>query len=147
VRHGDDEVTRTVELVPLDGEVGRVGLGVLVTTVDLSIETPAQAEVVAGQGIGGPSAGLVLALGAYDAATEDELAGGRVVAGTGTIDLAGNVGPVSGVAAKVRGALLVDAEVFVVPETHLEEARAAAPAELDVIGVTTLREAIDALTD
>jgi len=64
-----------------------------------------------------------------------------------TIDLAGNVGPVDGIAATVRGALLVDAEVFLVPATHLEAAREAAPAEPEVIGVTTLREAIDARTD
>lgn len=63
------------------------------------------------------------------------------------IDLAGNVGPVDGVAAKVRGALLVPAEVFLVPDTHVEVARDAAPAELEVIGVATLREAIHALND
>lgn len=147
VRRDDDERTETVELAPLDGEVGRVGLGVLVTTVDLNIETPAQAAVVGDQRIGGPSAGLMLALASYDAATEQALAGGRIVAGTGTIDLAGNVGPVSGIAAKVRGALLVDAEVFLVPNVHLEAARAAAPPELEVLGVATLSDAIDALTE
>ncbi|MFO7962005.1 MAG: PDZ domain-containing protein [Nitriliruptoraceae bacterium] len=146
LREGE-ELTRTVELVPLEGEVGRIGLGVLVTTVDLSIDAPARAQVVADRRIGGPSAGLMLALGAYDAATDQALGGGRVIAGTGTIDLAGNVGPVDGVAAKVRGALLVDAEVFLVPDTHVEVARDAAPAELEVIGVATLREAIDALND
>lgn len=147
VRRDGDEFTRTVELVPLEGEVARVGLGVLVTTVDLQIDSPAEAELIADGRIGGPSAGLMLALGAYDAATEDTLAGGRVIAGTGTIDLAGNVGPVDGIAAKVRGALLVDAEVFVVPDSQIEQARAVAPPELEVVGVATLQDAIDALTD
>ncbi|MFO7777747.1 MAG: PDZ domain-containing protein [Nitriliruptoraceae bacterium] len=147
VRRDGEEVTRTVELVPLEGEVGRIGLGVLVTTVELRIDAPARAQVVADRRIGGPSAGLMLALGAYDAATDQVLGGGRVIAGTGTIDLSGNVGPVDGVAAKVQGARLVDAEVFLVPDTHVAVARDAAPAELEVIGVDTLREAIDALAD
>ncbi len=143
----DEELTRTVELVPLEGEVGRIGLGVLATTVDLRIDTPAEAQVVADRRIGGPSAGLMLALGAYDAATEDVLGGDRVIAGTGTIDLAGNVGPVDGIAAKVRGALLVDAEVFLVPEAQVEVARDAAPAGLEVFGAATLDDAIEGLAD
>ncbi len=143
----EEELTRTVELVPLEGEVGRIGLGVLVTTLDLRIDTPARAEVIADRRIGGPSAGLMLALAAYDAATDEVLGGDRVIAGTGTIDLSGNVGPVSGVAAKVRGALLVDAEVFLVPASHVEVARDVAPPELEVIGVASVGEAIDALAE
>ena len=147
VRRDGGELTRTVELAPLEGEVARVGLGVLVTTVDLQIDSPAEAEMIADGRIGGPSAGLMLALGAYDAATPEVLGGGRVIAGTGTIDLAGNVGPVDGIAAKVHGALLVDAEVFVVPDVQIEQARDAAPPELEVVGVATLQDAIDALDD
>ena len=148
VLRDDEELTRTVELVPLETgtDVGQIGLGVLVATVDLRIDAPVEARAIGDRRIGGPSAGLMLALGAYDAATEEALAGGRIIAGTGTIDLAGNVGPVDGVAAKVRGALLVDAEVFLVPEAQVEVAQAAAPAELEVIGVTSLQDAIAALT-
>jgi Lon-like protease len=127
--------------------MGRIGLGVLVATVDLRIEAPVGARAVEDRRIGGPSAGLMLALGAYDAATDGALGGGRVVAGTGTIDLDGNVGPVDGVAAKVRGALLVDAEVFLVPAALVGAAQAVAPPELEVIGVTTLEDAIAALGD
>lgn len=143
------ELTRALELVPLDTgtDVGQVGLGVLVTTVDLRIDAPVEARAVEDRQIGGPSAGLVFALGAYDAATEESLGGGRVIAGTGAIDLDGNVGPVEAVAAKVRGALLVDAEVFLVPEALLDIAEAAAPPELEVIGVATLQDAIAALGD
>ena len=143
------ELTRTVELVPLDTgtDVGQIGLGVLVTTVDLRIDAPAAARAVGDRRIGGPSAGLVFALAAYDAATEEPLGGGRVIAGSGTIDLSGNVGPVDGVAAKVRGALLVDAEVFLVPEALVDVAESVAPPELEVIGVATLEDAIDALSD
>lgn len=148
LREGE-ELTRTVELVPLETgtDVGQIGLGVLVVTVDLRIDAPVEARAVGDRRIGGPSAGLMLALGAYDAATEAVLGGGRVIAGTGTIDLSGNVGPVDGVAAKVRGALLVDAEVFLVPEALVDVAEAAAPPELEVIGVATLEDAIDALSD
>ena len=145
VVRGEDELSRSVELAPLEGEVTQVGLGVLVTTVDLQIDSPAQARMVADRRIGGPSAGLMLALGAYDAATPEVLGDGRVIAGTGTIDLAGNVGPVDGIAAKVHGALLADAEVFLVPDAQLDQARDAAPPGLEVVGVETLGDAIDAI--
>lgn len=46
------------------------------------------------QSVTGPSAGLVFALGIFDRITEGELLGGNVVAGTGSINANGSVGPI-----------------------------------------------------
>ena len=46
--------------------------------------------------VGGPSAGLMWALGLYDLLTPGDLTRGRTIAGTGAIDLEGNIGPIGG---------------------------------------------------
>ena len=148
VRRDGEEFTEALEISPLAeaDEVGQPGIGVAVVTVDLQIDVPADVDLAPeAQRIGGPSAGLMIALSVFDAATEDDLARGRVIAGSGTIDLTGNVGPVSGISEKVRGALAVDADVFLVPEMLADEAREAAPDDLEVIAVDSLQAAIDAL--
>lgn len=144
VERGDERITETLELSELPEGVGP-GIGVLASTVDLEIETPIDIEPNPDTRVGGPSAGLLIALGVYDATTDTDLVGDRIIAGTGTIDTSGNVGPVSGVEQKVRAAVLADADVFLVPSEQEEEARAAAPSDLEVIAVGDIDEAIAAL--
>lgn len=148
-RREGQEMTETLGIAPIGqaSAPGQVGIGVLVATVDLQIDMPVEVRPTAETRIGGPSAGLMIALGAYSAASGDVIADGRIVAGSGTMDLTGKVGRVDGIVAKVRGAVLADAEIFLVPESLAEQARAVAPQDLEVIGVTTLQEGIDALSD
>ncbi len=54
--------------------------------------------------IGGPSAGLVLSLAIYDKLTPGSLVGDVPIAGTGTIDADGKVGPIGGIQQKIRAA-------------------------------------------
>jgi PDZ domain-containing protein len=54
--------------------------------------------------VGGPSAGLMFALGIVDLLTPGTLTGGKTVAGTGTITAEGAVGPIGGIQQKVLGA-------------------------------------------
>jgi PDZ domain-containing protein len=95
--------------------------------------------------VGGPSAGLAFSLGVIDVLTPGELTGGERVAVTGTIDGNGDVGPVGGVAQKT--AVVVDEgyDVFLVPRSEVEVARRRAGDHVRVVGVDTLREALDAL--
>lgn len=137
-------IERTVTVGPLP-EVDQVGLGVLIETVDRMISLPVEVMVDEDSRIGGPSAGLMMALTVYDLVERGDLTKGRVIAGTGTVDTSGNVGPVGGVAQKVRGALKAGAEVFLVPTSQLETAQEAAPPDLEVIGIGTVEEAIEAL--
>ena len=94
--------------------------------------------------VGGPSAGLAFTLAIIDVLTEGDLTGGRTVAITGTIDLAGRVGPVGGVAQKSAAAAGVGAEVLIVPAGEEAEAERLGY-DLEVIGVDTLEEALTAL--
>ncbi len=141
-RNGEDREMR-VELARLQ-EIDGAALGVVVRTADLEINLPVHVDVSEGQ-IGGPSAGLMIALAVYDLADPRDLTGGRTVAGTGTIALDGEVGPVGGVRQKVEAARRADASIFIVPAAEEEQARDAAGSTLDVIGVRTLDEAIGRL--
>lgn len=111
---------------------------------------PVEVTLDAGQ-IGGPSAGLMFALAVIDRLGEDDLTGGRIIAGTGTIDVAGNVGPIGGIHQKVIGSLQREdggppAVVFLTPADQLREA-ASAPVsgELVLVPVRTLDDAVTAL--
>lgn len=144
VRRDGDRVTEQITIGELPQDAGP-GIGVLAATVDLRIDTPVEVRPREGTRVGGPSAGLMIALGVYEASTDTDLSQGRTIAGTGTIDTSGNVGRISGVTEKVAGAELADADVFLVPADQAAEARAAAPPGLEVIAVSNLDDAITAL--
>jgi PDZ domain-containing protein len=93
-------------------------------------------------GIGGPSAGLMFALGIVDKLGTDDLTGGRFIAGTGTIDADGNVGRIGGIQLKMLGARRQGATVFLAPEGNCSDVRGNVPSGLTVIKVSTLHEAI-----
>ncbi|MFJ4198105.1 S16 family serine protease [Streptomyces sviceus] len=100
--------------------------------------------------VGGPSAGLLFTLGIIDKLDGDgaggDLTGGRVIAGTGTIDADGTVGAVGGVALKTQAAKRDGATVFLVPKDECADARAELPKGLRLIPVTSLKGAVGALT-
>ncbi|GAA3137466.1 hypothetical protein GCM10010521_24570 [Streptomyces rameus] len=99
--------------------------------------------------VGGPSAGLLFTLGIIDKLDGDgsggDLTGGRTIAGTGTIDAAGEVGAVGGVALKTKAARRDGATVFLVPKAECADARAELPKGLRLVPVTTLKGAVDSL--
>ncbi|MER0480198.1 S16 family serine protease [Streptomyces sp. Edi2] len=99
--------------------------------------------------VGGPSAGLMFALGIVDKLDGDgaghDLTGGRKIAGTGTITAGGKVGAVGGVPLKTQAAHRDGASVFLVPRKECTDARAELPKGMRLIPVTTLDGAVDAL--
>ncbi|MFD8739088.1 S16 family serine protease [Streptomyces sp. NPDC059618] len=99
--------------------------------------------------VGGPSAGLLFSLGIVDKLDGDgsggDLTGGRVVAGTGTIDADGKVGAVGGVSLKTQAAHRDGATVFLVPKAECSDAKAELPKNLRLIPVTSLDGAVNAL--
>ena len=97
--------------------------------------------------VGGPSAGMMFALGIIDKITDTNLTGGRVVAGTGTIDADGNVGAIGGIQMKTIGARDAGATVFLAPASNCAEAKANQPAGLELVKVNTLKDALGALAD
>jgi Lon-like protease len=113
--------------------------------------SPSQVKVKVDLGsIGGPSAGGLLALGIVDKLAGDgkggDLSGGRVIAGTGTIDDQGNIGAVGGVPLKTQAAARDGATVFLVPRSECSSAEVNTPAGLRLVPVETLAGAIAALT-
>lgn len=95
--------------------------------------------------IGGPSAGLMFALAVVDKLTPGDLTGGRFVAGTGTIDGAGAVGPIGGIPFKMRAARDAGATVFLVPDGNCAEAASHDPDGLTLVRVATLADAVAGL--
>jgi PDZ domain-containing protein len=95
--------------------------------------------------IGGPSAGLMFALGIIDKLDPADLTGGTFVAGTGTIDEDGAVGPIGGIPQKLVAARRAGATVFLTPAANCAEAAARIPAGLRLVKVTSLDDALGAL--
>jgi PDZ domain-containing protein len=97
--------------------------------------------------VGGPSAGLMLTLGILDLVEDEDLTGGAVVAGTGTIDADGRVGPIGGITLKMVAAQDIEADLFLVPADNCAEAAAAPDPGFPLARVATLDDALDALAD
>ena len=95
--------------------------------------------------VGGPSAGLMWALGLYDLLTPGDLTGGKVVAGTGTIDTQGNVGPIGGIQDKVVAAERAGAQIFLVPHDDMADLRSVDTGSMRLVSVSTFQQALDVL--
>jgi PDZ domain-containing protein len=95
--------------------------------------------------IGGPSAGLMFALGIIDKITPDNLAGGRFVAGTGEIQASGTVLPIGGIQQKMAGARAAGATIFLTPAANCPDTTGAVPAGMRVIKVSSLAGAVSDL--
>jgi PDZ domain-containing protein len=95
--------------------------------------------------IGGPSAGMMFALGIIDMLTPLNLTGGKFIAGTGEITAAGQVLPIGGIQQKMVGARDAGATVFLAPAGNCADTAGAVPAGLRVVKVSTLSQAVSDL--
>ncbi|MDJ0395234.1 PDZ domain-containing protein [Rhodococcus sp. G-MC3] len=95
--------------------------------------------------VGGPSAGLMFSLAVVDKLSPGELSNGDFVAGTGTIDSTGAVGPIGGIPYKLIAAREAGASTFLVPARNCDEALQNVPDGLRLVKVDTLDSAIDSL--
>ncbi|WP_167745960.1 YlbL family protein [Streptomyces wuyuanensis] len=95
--------------------------------------------------VGGPSAGLMFALGIVDKLTPADLTGGKFVAGTGTIDDRGVVGPIGGIEMKLVGARNAGAEYFLTPSDNCAAAASDIPEGLTLVRVKTIDDATKSL--
>lgn len=137
--------SETVELGARPDDPDKPLLGVQLGTRDQQIDLPFPVEIDTGN-VGGPSAGLAFTLAVLDVLTPGELTGGNDVAVTGTIDGLGNVGPIGGIGQKAAAVRDQGADVFIVPASEADEARARA-GDVEVIGVETLDDALQAMAD
>jgi PDZ domain-containing protein len=105
---------------------------------------PFPVEISSGD-VGGPSAGLMFALGLYDVLTPGDLTGGRTIAGTGAIYADGTVAPIGGITDKVVAAERVGATVFLVPKENMAELKGVDTGDLQLISVSSFDDALKAL--
>jgi PDZ domain-containing protein len=95
--------------------------------------------------IGGPSAGLMFALGIYDTLTPGSLTQGGRVAGTGEIGPDGKVGAIGGIQQKIAGARQDGAQLFLVPADNCEDADGARNGDMRLVKVDTFDTARSAI--
>jgi Lon-like protease len=120
--------------------------GALGITIEYRPVAPFDVDIKVGEDIGGPSAGLMFALGIMEKVGPTELTGGKFIAGTGTIDNQGKVGPIGGIPLKMIAARAKGAVVFLVPADNCQEAAGATPNGLRLVKVSSLHQALGALT-
>ena len=97
--------------------------------------------------IGGPSAGMMFALGIIDKLTKLDLAGGKFIAGTGEITASGQVQAIGGIQQKMVAARNAGATYFLTPASNCSDTKGATPAGLHLVKVSTLSQAVTYLED
>ena len=124
------------------GSGGHTVVGVF---LQAAFDFPIKVSINAGD-VGGPSAGMMFSLAIYDKLTPGALTGGVTIAGTGTIDGAGTVGPIGGIQQKLVGAKRGGATWFLAPAKNCDEVVGHIPAGLQVVKVATFTQAREAVT-
>jgi PDZ domain-containing protein len=97
---------------------------------------------------GGPSGGLAFAIGIVELLTSENILQGKSVAVTGSIDSAGKVGSIGGVAEKILAAKKAGATLILVPQANCQDLApniATIPSGIKVAAVSSLEEAMAAL--
>ena len=123
-------------------------LGIMLVT-NYEYETGDDLNIAFRSGEGGSSGGLILSLGIYSEITGDNILKGRNIAGTGTIDIDGNVGEIDGVKYKIAGAVKNKMDVILVSPYNYEEAKKVIKENnynIELVKVSTFKEAVDYLT-
>lgn len=139
-QRGDETLTHSFTLGARESDPKIPQLGVLMKAVSAEgVEVNYNLEDV-----GGPSAGLVFTLTVIDKLTEDDLLAGHTLAGTGTINGEGEVGPIGGITHKIAAADEAGAEAFLVPKDNCAEALRA-HADIPLIQVEKVNDAVDSV--
>lgn len=141
VRRGTKELTVQVTPREVDGDL-RVGI-----TPGMGFNFPFEVSVKISDGIGGPSAGLMMSLAIFDTLTPGSLTGGADIAGTGEITPAGMVGPIGGIQQKIAAARDAGAELFFVPADNCDGIGGVDPGDMRLARATTMHRAVETLTD
>jgi PDZ domain-containing protein len=129
------------EVSPIKDSEGNFRFGIL---VGYKYDFPIEVSLQLGD-VGGPSGGMMFALGIIDRLTPGDLTGGLHVAGTGTIAQSGEVGPIGGVVQKLYGAKRSGATVFLAPADNCDEIIGNVPDGLRVVKIEKLQDALTAL--
>tara|TARA_B100002019_G_scaffold48884_1_gene41542 strand:- start:4039 stop:5061 length:1023 start_codon:yes stop_codon:yes gene_type:complete len=120
-------------------------VGFLATTINEKFDFPFLVDIKTGN-VGGPSAGLMMALNVYNNLIPEDITNSMVIAGTGTIEVDGSVGPVGGIKQKVISAKNAGAELILVPMANFEEAKPLATDFTKIVAVESFEEALKVIS-
>ena len=141
VRRRGKEVTVSVTPKDVEGDK-RVGI-----TPGTGYDFPFDVTVNIGEGIGGPSAGLMMSLAIYDTLTPGSLTSGKDIAGTGTVTAEGEVGPIGGIQQKIAASRDAGAALFLVPADNCDGIGGVDPDGMRLAKVATMHEARGVVED
>jgi PDZ domain-containing protein len=122
---------------------GVTALGVRMQPV---YDYPFEVTIDAGD-VGGPSAGTMFALAVRDILTPGAMTGGKKIAGTGTIDDAGEVGPIGGIRQKIVGAKEAGATYFLAPADNCRDLAGEQIEGITVVRIATFDDAVHAVDE
>ncbi|MFS0782415.1 SepM family pheromone-processing serine protease [Bacillus sp. 1P06AnD] len=134
-------------------KTGKVGMGITLVD-DMDVKTDPKVKIDTDK-IGGPSAGLMFTLEIYNQLVPEDITKGKDIAGTGTMDEEGNVGPIGGIHQKVVAADKSGAAVFFAPNekgakgSNYKVAKKAAKdihTKMKIVPVDTLEDALNYLS-
>jgi len=163
LRYLEDKKAGEVVLV----EINRTGVGVMIKEIALSprpdgsafiginiqeqFDFPFDVKIKLDE-TGGPSGGLIFALGIVEKLTQADLIRSRNIAGTGTITTDGLVGPIGGIAEKIIGAKNDGVDLFFTPINNCRDINnpdqigaGKGGKSMKIVPVATLAEAIEVL--
>ena len=123
-------------------------VGILISNLKEYSSTP-EVKVNVDKNESGSSGGLITALTIYNSLIKDDITGGLIIVGTGTIDLDGNIGSIGGVEYKLKSAVKKKADLFIVPkdENYMEALKLKEENKynIEILGVSTFDEVIEYL--
>ena len=121
-------------------------VGFLASTPNQRFVFPISVDIDTGN-VGGPSAGLMMALNVYNSLTEYDITKGIKVAGTGTIEIDGSVGPVGGVKQKVIAAKNAGSTLILVPTANFDDVQSYIDEDTRIVPVDTFNEALNLISE
>ena len=145
VRNEEDITIKTTLIEHVEYE-NEPMVGFLASTPNQKFVYPFEVDINTGN-VGGPSAGMMMALNVYNLLTENDITAGNKIAGTGTIEIDGSVGPVGGVKQKVIAAKKANASLILVPTANFSEANIYSDENTSIIAVDSFEEALDVISD
>jgi len=89
----------------------------------------------------------MMALNVYNSLTEYDITKGIKVAGTGTIEIDGSVGPVGGVKQKVIAAKNAGSTLILVPTANFDDVQSYIDEDTSIVSVDTFNEALNLISE
>lgn len=142
VKRNNKLIKKKAKLISVNKEP-KVGA---VITEDFDIKSNKKIKFTFKDSESGPSGGLILTLTVYSYINKIDITNGKKISGTGTINIDGTVGEISGVKYKLMGAVKNKADVFLVPKgKNYDEAKKIKNERnynIEIIPIETFEEAL-----